>query len=152
MLLGNPQHPDFGVYAAFVTGMGKTVELPNPPVYVCGVCYRPLFVLYGLPKKKNTPEIDMCPFEAICQYCRGVQDGKKQANPVKQVVEKLREPNGIEELVTHHQHEFTNRKNHPCKICGVYKNFLAIADSTRSTTNATEPPSPKGEPSSPLRE
>jgi hypothetical protein len=99
MLLGNPQHPDYGTYAKFITGMGKEVDVGDR-MKLCEKCYRPRIDTEAIP---------------VCLYCRGyadAQDKKEEPKP-----EKL----SLKDRINNHNHKFTNRINKPCIICGIYK-------------------------------
>lgn len=126
MLLGNPQHPDFGTYARFITSMGNIVELPNPVQYLCDKCIRPL---------QNIGDI------RICQYCRGFEDGlKKSTKVVEKIIEKTVEvPTKyvlLKDRINNHEHTFsTSKRNNPCSYCGLFKDCWKIVSEDEIINN-----------------
>lgn len=95
MLLGNPQHPDFGVYAKFITGMGTEVDV-EIRMKLCDKCVRPFIYDRAFP---------------FCMYCRGFEDSRKEPS--------------LSNILKGHEHSFyEGRRNKPCKICGVHKALI----------------------------
>lgn len=107
MNLGNPQHEDFGTFAKFITGMGTHVHIQDV-MYICNKCSRPVYVL-----DENDPHN---PKNQVCGYCIGKKEGlaEKQA------------PKTLASFYTDHEHQFSNGKNNPCKVCGIFKGVAGI--------------------------
>lgn len=98
--ISNWSHPDFGVFAKFLNGLGgedKTYFEISQPIqcYLCDVCAKPLWM-------KGSP----------CLYCLGLVDGGKN-NPLKG-----------------HEHIWTAEGNIQCIRCGIYQKFLTPSEET----------------------